>query len=110
MHVTAASSSARARQSRMNRRRFQRRFPRIVGLIAGLYVLTMIVAPARTTLAAAPKVSVAAALPTAGLGRPAGEVTGRKKVYVFAEIGQTVWCRYRAERPAGDADALASHL
>ena len=83
MHDTAASSSARARQSRMNRRRFQRRFARIVGLIAGLHVLTMIVAPARTTLAAAPKVSVAAALPTASFGRPAGEVTGRKKVYVL---------------------------
>ena len=77
MHDTAVSSAARARQNRMNRRRFERRFKRGAGLVAGLYVLAMIVAPERTTLPPAQKVSIAATFPIASVWRPAGEVLNR---------------------------------
>ncbi|MEP6835016.1 MAG: transglycosylase SLT domain-containing protein [Gemmatimonas sp.] len=65
----------------MNRRRFERRFKRSVGLIAALYVLAMIVAPERTTLPASPAVTIASALPSSVAWRPAADVVGRKTVW-----------------------------
>jgi len=75
----------------MNRRRFERRFKRGAGVVAALYVLSMIVAPEHTTLPAAPKVNTAAALPAAGVWRPAGEVVNRKADEVVSLKKGYVW-------------------
>lgn len=72
----------------MNRRRFERRFKRGVGLVAALYVLAMIVAPERTTLPSAPPVRLATALPSPTSWRPAGEVVSRKKGYVWQKTAK----------------------
>ena len=68
----------------MNRSRFQRRFKRGAAGVAALYVLSMIVAPERTTLPSAPAVRVAtAALPSDAPWRPAAEVVNRKKPSIW---------------------------
>ena len=91
MHDTAVCSAARARQIRMNRRRFERRFIRGAGLVAGLYVLAMIVAPERAKLPVAPEVSIVTVLPIASVWRPAGEVVNRKAGEVVNRKKGYVW-------------------
>lgn len=83
MHDKASGSTARTRRKRMSRRRFERRFKQVIGVVAVLYVLAMIVAPEKTTLPSAPVVRASSMLPLQSSMKPAGEVVNRKKGFVW---------------------------
>ena len=77
--IGAASvrSIAKSRRRRMAKRRFEKRFIRIVGLVGGLYVLALMLAPERVAKAEAP-IERIVALPAPQQWKPVASILDRR--------------------------------
>ncbi|MEP6779181.1 MAG: lytic transglycosylase domain-containing protein [Gemmatimonadaceae bacterium] len=77
--ASSARSIAHSRRRRMAKRRFEKRFMRTVGLVAGLYALAVILAPERVAKAEAP-IERIVALPAPQQWKPAASILDRRPV------------------------------